>query len=90
MSDCLFRWIDNLPGCPEPLSGMLKQLYDRKLAISQACLHIRQNLNLRFSFYLLLIECWPHRYNSQSESMHDLLDNAFACTHVDMENDLML
>jgi hypothetical protein len=40
MSDCLFRFKDNLPGCPEPLSGMLKQLYNRKLAINQARLHI--------------------------------------------------
>jgi hypothetical protein len=39
MSDCLNRWTDNLPGCPEPLSGMLKRLYDRRSAINQARLH---------------------------------------------------
>ena len=32
MSDCLYRWHDHLPGCPEPASTRLRLEYNRRAA----------------------------------------------------------
>ena len=36
MSDCMYRWLDSLPGCPEPESSRLKHEYNVRAAEAQA------------------------------------------------------
>jgi hypothetical protein len=66
MSDCLFRWSD-LPGCPEPLTGFLKDLYNRRAAFAQACYHMCHAINLDNPQPAL---CSPHKQLCSAVGTH--------------------